>query len=161
MKLAIIAAVARNRVIGRDGKIPWHISDDLKRFKRLTVGHAVLMGRRTWESLGRPLADRRNVVLSSRTNPSVFPPGVEMYPTAEQALEALAGEERVFVIGGAAVYARFLDCADELYLTLVDQEPGGDTLFPPYEELLETRYRLTRREDHQGYHFVDYIKAEG
>ncbi|HEX9006519.1 MAG TPA: dihydrofolate reductase [Bacteroidota bacterium] len=156
MKLAIIAAVARNRVIGRDGKIPWHISDDLKRFKRLTVGHPVLMGRRTWESLGRPLADRRNVVLSSREIP-----GVETYPTAERALEALAGEERVFVIGGAALYARFLDRADELYLTLVDQEPGGDTLFPPYEELLKARYRLTRREDHPGYHFADYIKAEG
>ncbi len=155
MKLALIAAVARNRVIGRGGKIPWHISDDLKRFKRLTVGYAVLMGRRTWASLGRPLVDRRNVVLSSRGIP-----GVETYPTAEQALEALSGEERVFVIGGAAVYARFLDCADELYLTLVDQEPAGDTLFPPFEELLRTRYRLVRREDHEGYHFVDYIRNE-
>ena len=156
MKLALIGAVARNRVIGREGRIPWHISDDLKRFKRLTVGHTVLMGRRTWESLGRPLVDRRNVVLSSRAIPDV-----ETYPSVEKALEALSGEERVFVIGGAALYARFLDCADELYLTLVDQEPEGDTLFPPYEELLKTRYRLTRREDHQGYHFVDYIKADG
>ncbi len=156
MKLALIAAVARNRVIGRDGRIPWHISDDLKRFKRLTVGHTVLMGRRTWESLGRPLVDRRNVVLSSRAIPDV-----ETYPSVEKALEALSGEERVFVIGGAALYARFLDCADELYLTLVDQEPEGDTLFPPYEEVLRTRYRLTRREDHHGYHFVDYIRNEG
>ncbi len=155
MRLALIAAVARNRVIGRGGKIPWHIPEDLKRFKRLTLGHAVLMGRRTWESLGRPLPGRRNVVVSSREVP-----GVESYRTVEEALGALAGAERVFVIGGAALYERVLACADELYLTLVDQEPEGDTRFPPYEELLRTGYRLAGREDREGYHFVDYIRNE-
>lgn len=151
MKLAIIAAVARNRVIGRDGALPWHISEDLKRFKRLTGTHTVLMGRRTFESIGHPLPNRRNVVLSSAAVP-----GIETYSTLERALEAVASEEKVFVIGGSRLFASLLERADELFLTLVDQEPSGDALFPPYEHLLGRRFKLVRQEDHDGYRFMDY-----
>lgn len=153
MKLALIVAVARNRVIGKEGKLPWHISGDLKRFKRLTTGHTVLMGRRTFESIGRPLPNRRNVVVSSSPQQ-----GVETYTTVPEALEALKDEERVFVIGGGQLYACLLDSADELYLTLVDKDVEGDTFFPPYEHLLETRFREAAREEHEGYAFVDYAR---
>ncbi|RPH29407.1 dihydrofolate reductase [bacterium] len=151
MKLALIVAVAHNRVIGKGGKLPWHISEDLKRFKRLTTGHAVLMGRRTFESIGRPLPNRRNVVISSTAQP-----GVETYGAVPEALEALQNEERVFVIGGGQLYACLLDSADELYLTLVDKDVEGDTFFPPYEHLLGARFREVGREEHEGYTFVDY-----
>ncbi len=153
MKLIIIAALSRNRVIGKGGKLPWHISEDLKRFKRLTTGHTVLMGRKTFESLGKPLPNRRNVVLSSRTLP-----GIETYPTLADALRALENEEKVFVIGGGEVFAQLIDQADALYLTLVDHEVEGDTFFPPYEHLIGSRYRLVAREEHEGFVFEDYVK---
>lgn len=153
MKLAIIAALSRNRIIGYKGKLPWHISEDLKRFKKLTTGHTVLMGRKTFESIGKPLPNRRNVVLSSKQIP-----GVETYPTLAQALEALDKEERVFVIGGGELFMQLVDHADELYLTLVDQTIIGDTFFPPYVHLIGDRYSLVEREEHQGYAFEDYQK---
>lgn len=154
MKLIIIAALSRNRVIGKDGKLPWHISEDLKRFKRLTTGHTVLMGRKTYESLGKLLPNRRNVVLTSHTIPNV-----ETYPTLAQALQALEKEEKVFVIGGGEIFAQLLDHADELHLTIIDKEVEGDTFFPPYKHLIGTRYRLVSREEHEGFVFEDYVKA--
>lgn len=155
MTLAIIAAIGKNRVIGKDGKLPWHISDDLKRFKRLTTGHAVLMGRKTFESLGKPLANRRNVVLSSKKIPNV-----ETYPSIEAALKALAHQDKVFVIGGGEIYAQLLDRADALYLTLVDNDFEGDAFFPPYEHLIGKRFVLVRREAHEGFAFADYARLE-
>jgi dihydrofolate reductase len=153
VKLAIIAAIGKNRVIGKNGKLPWHISEDLKRFKRLTTGHVILMGRKTFESLGKPLANRRNVVLSSKPIS-----GVETYPSISEALNALAGNETVFAIGGGTIYTQLLERADEVYLTLVDQDVVGDTFFPAYEHLVGKRLQLAHREDHQGYAFVDYVK---
>jgi dihydrofolate reductase len=154
VKLAIIAALDRRRAIGKGGKLPWHIPEDLKRFKRLTTGHAVLMGRRTWESLGRPLPGRRNVVLSSSPVP-----GIESYASIEESLRALARAERVFVIGGANVYAQLIDRADELFLTLVDRDVEADAFFPPYQHLLGTVFRETGREQHPGFEFVDYVRT--
>jgi dihydrofolate reductase len=155
MKLAIIVAIGKNRVIGKNGKLPWHISDDLKRFKRLTTGHAVVMGRRTWESLGRPLSNRRNVVVSSRALNNV-----ETYPSFEAALKALAGQEKVFVIGGARMYAAALPRADELYLTFVDQSVDGDAVFPPYETLLTSHFKEVLREKHEGFEFADFVRRD-
>jgi dihydrofolate reductase len=126
----------------------------MKRFKRLTTGHAVLMGRRTWESLGRPLRGRRNVVLS--TSPV---PGIESYASIEESLRALASAERVFVIGGGTVYAQLIDRADELFLTLVDRAVEADAFFPPYEHLLGTVFRETSREHHPEFEFVDYVRT--
>jgi dihydrofolate reductase len=149
--LALIAAVARNRGIGKEGKLPWHISEDLRRFKKLTMGCPILMGHATWDSLGKPLPGRRNVVLSSKPLP-----GVETYGSVEQALDALKGEERVFVIGGGRVYSRLLERADELYLTIVDREVDADTFFPPYEHLLGTKFVCVDIEPHEDYRFEDY-----
>ncbi len=153
MKLAIIAAVGHRRAIGKDGKLPWHIPEDLKRFKRLTTGHAVLMGRGTWESLGKPLPGRRNVVLS--TSPV---PGIESYSSIEDSLKALSSTDTVFVIGGGTLYAQLIDRADELYLTVVDRDVEADTFFPPYEHLLGTVFRETAREHHPEFEFVDYVR---
>jgi len=151
VKLILIAALSRNRVIGKDGKIPWHIPEDLKRFKELTTGHTVLMGRRTYESLGNPLPDRRNVLLTSRQIP-----GMETHTSLDAALQALKNEEKVFVIGGGTVFAQVLPLADELYLTLVDREVEGETLFPPYEDLVKTNFELMKREGHRGFAFLHY-----
>ncbi len=151
MRLAIIAAIGRNRVIGHHGTLPWHIPQDLKRFKQLTIGHCVLMGRRTFESLGKPLPRRRNVVITSRTLP-----GVETYHSVNSALQALADEEKVFVIGGARLFARFLRDADDLYLTFVHREAEGDTFFPEYEDVVRHHFTESRREEHEGFTFVDY-----
>jgi len=153
VKLALVVAIARNRAIGIDGKLPWHIPEDLKRFKRLTTGHAVIMGRRTYESIGRPLPNRRNIVVTARSLPAV-----ETYPTLSQALVALSGVERVFVIGGGRLYKEALPKADELYLTLVEREVDADTFFPPYEQVLEDSFVMTSRSDHDGFSFVDYVR---
>ena len=151
MKIAIIAAVSRNRVIGKDGKLPWHISEDLKRFKRLTTGHVVLMGRKTFESLGKPLPDRRNVVITSSSIP-----GIETYPSIPDALRALEDEEKIFVIGGGRIFSQLLERADELYLTTVDRDVEVDTYFPPYEHLLGARFTLVKLTAGDGYTFADY-----
>ncbi len=155
MRVALIAAIAPNRVIGRAGTLPWRIPEDLKRFKHLTTGKAVLMGRKTYASLGKPLARRRNVVISAQEIP-----GIECYRGVDQALEALKNEDTVFVIGGGRLYAALLDRADELYFTFLDDPVEGDTLFPPFEHLLSTRFRETFREAHPGYTFVNFVRSE-
>jgi dihydrofolate reductase len=154
VRLALIAAIGPDRVIGREGALPWHISEDLKRFKALTTGSAILMGRKTRESLGRSLPNRRNVVLSRSPVP-----GVETYVSVPAALEALKEEERVFVIGGGQLYAATIDMADELFLTVVHRRVAGDTFFPPYEHLLGTQFVEVFREAHADYEFVDYVRA--
>ena len=131
MPIALIAAVARNGTIGRDGRMPWRLTADLARFKRLTMGHTVLMGRRTWESLGKPLVGRRNVVLTH--DRSFSAPGCEVVHSIGEG-RALAGSAGpggdLFVIGGAAVYAAFMPFADRLLVTHVDADVDGDTAFP-------------------------------
>lgn len=154
MRLALIAALGPNRVIGQGGSLPWHIGEDLQRFKRLTTGSTILMGRKTWDSLGRPLPRRRNVVLSRSPIP-----GVECYDSVHGALQALGKEERVFVIGGGQIYEETLLLADELFLTLVHRQVSGDVFFPPYEHLLDGRFREVFRETHAGFEFVDYVRA--
>ncbi|MBE0557976.1 MAG: dihydrofolate reductase [Proteobacteria bacterium] len=153
MKLLIIAALDRNRVIGKGGKLPWHLPDDLKRFKRLTTGHTVLMGRKTFDSLEKRLPNRRNVVVSSRPME-----GVESDGYLSEALQALEGVEVVFIIGGGEIFRQSLPIVDGLYLTVVDGEHDGDTFFPEYERLIGTTFKLTAKEDHEGYSFVDYIR---
>ena len=153
MKLALIAALARNRVIGRGGALPWHLPEDLKRFKRLTTGSTLLMGRKTYGSIGKPLPNRRNVVVTSRPIP-----GIECYPTLDSALDALKDSDRIFVIGGGTLYAQLLDRADELYLTLLDRDVEGDTLFPPYAHLIGPRFHEVAREVHEGFTFLDFAR---
>jgi len=131
MTLTIIAALSRNRVIGRDNRLPWHISDDLKRFKALTLGHTVIMGRRTYESIGRPLPGRDNIVVTRSQNFSA--PGCRVADSLEAALAAVSADGDVFVIGGAQIYALALPLADRLQLTEVDVELEGDAYFPDFD----------------------------
>jgi dihydrofolate reductase len=132
--VALVAAVARGGVIGRDGTIPWRLPEDVASFKELTTGHAVVMGRRTWESIPerfRPLPGRRNIVVTR--NPSWAAEGAKRAGSVEDALALVEGAERVFVIGGAEVYAAALPYADELVLTEIDLDVEGDTVFPTWD----------------------------
>ena len=155
MNLILIAALTRDRVIGKDRAVPWDIPEDMKRFKSLTTGHPVLMGRGTYETLSRPLTNRRNVVLSSRKIK-----GVETYPTIAEALNALKDEGDVYVIGGGEVFAQLLTSASELRLTIVEQDMAGDTFFPPYEHLIGKTFRLVSKEQHDGFSFEDFVQIK-
>ena len=146
MTIALVAAIARGGVIGRDGGIPWHIPEDVAHFKALTTGHAVVMGRRTWDSLSdrfRPLPDRRNVVVTR--NALWHANGAERVGSVEEAFEFLRGVERVFVIGGAEIYAAALPLADGLVLTEIERDFVGDTRFPAWDR---KDWRATQRETH-------------
>jgi len=154
VRLALIAAVARNRGIGYKGELPWRLPEDMRRFKQITTGHAVLLGRKTFEALGRPLPNRRNVVLTHRALP-----GIETYAAVDAALAALADEQRVFVIGGGEVYAQLLDKADEMFLTHVHRAVTADAFFPPFEHLIGTRFREVFRDDREDFSFVDYLRT--
>ncbi len=132
MILSILVAVAENGVIGREGRLPWHLPDDLRRFKRLTTGHAIVMGRRTYESIGRALPGRRSIVLSRDAR--FASPGIEIARSLDAALAACAGEEEVFVIGGESLFRKALPKADRIYLTRVHDRPAGDVCFPDFDE---------------------------
>ena len=128
MKISLIVAAATNNVIGRDGRLPWHLAEDLKRFKRLTTGKPIIMGRHTYESIGKPLPDRRNIVVSSREDLEID--GCEVVATPDDALKLTAGAEEVMVIGGGNIFEQMLPKADRIYMTRVNALPDGDTFFP-------------------------------
>jgi dihydrofolate reductase len=134
--IVIIAAVAKNGIIGRDNTLPWHLPEDMRHFKALTSGHAVIMGRKTWESLPakfRPLPQRRNIVVSR--NPDFRAVGAEIAGAPEEAMKLGAGET-AFVIGGAELYAHALPLAQRLELTEIDAEFPGDAYFPAFDRTL-------------------------
>ena len=156
----LIAAVAeKNRVIGKGNALPWHLPEDLKRFKRLTTGHPLLMGRRTFESLveqfGGPLPNRRNVVLTSKGRLASYP-DVETHASIEEAMAALEESERIFIGGGSAVYAQFLPVADRLELTLVEGDYEGDAFFPPFKHLVGPVFEVAHEDHRDGFRFVTY-----
>ncbi|MDX1547448.1 MAG: dihydrofolate reductase [Rhodothermales bacterium] len=162
-EIVLIAAVAEaNRVIGRDGALPWHISEDLKRFKRLTMGHPLLMGRKTFASLvdqfGGPLPGRRNVVLTTQGPLGGFPE-IETYASIDDALAALQYAEVLWIGGGEAVYEQFLARADRLELTLVEGAYEGDTYFPAFEHLVGDLFEVAAEERHDGFRFVTYVRT--
>lgn len=152
MEVVIIAAVAKNRVIGYQGKIPWKIPEDLRRFKQLTRGHTVIMGRKTWESLRKPLPERRNLVLSRQEE--FHPAGAEVFSNLSDALQGQQGI--VFIIGGAEIYREAWPRADRLEITEVDQEPRGDAFFP---EVDWSQWQEAAREGHEGYAFVTWVRT--
>lgn len=159
MRVTLVAAVARNGVIGRAGGIPWRIPEDMARFRTLTTGHPVVLGRKTWESLPdrfRPLPGRRNVVVTR--NPAWAADGAERAGSLDEALRLLDGSERVFVIGGAALYAAALPLADELELTEVDLEVEGDAYFPEWDRdsFAEVFREAHVSEDGTPFAFVTY-----
>jgi len=165
MDIVLVAAVAANRVIGSDGDMPWHYPEDLKRFKRTTTGHPVIMGRKTFESIERrldgPLPDRTNIVLTS--DPSKLAEYERVFPATsiEEALEearvAIAGDDPddgvVYVIGGGRVYEQFLPQADRLLLTEIHAEHDGDTRFPAVDEDV---WQAAEREQRGEFDFVRY-----
>ncbi|GLS89164.1 dihydrofolate reductase [Psychromonas marina] len=144
MKVSMIAAMANNRVIGLDNKMPWHLPADLQFFKRVTLGKPVIMGRKTYQSIGRPLPGRQNIVLSRDANLSID--GVECVQTLEQAQKLVGDVDEVMIIGGATIYEQFLAQADRLYLTFIDLETKGDTQFPDY--LQSAQWQEVEREKH-------------
>jgi dihydrofolate reductase len=161
MTVSLVAAVARSRVIGRDGGIPWRIPEDMARFRELTTGHAVVMGRRTWESLPdqfRPLPGRDNVVVTR--NPDWSAQGADRAGSVEDALELLDSAPRVFVIGGGEIYAAALQFADELLLTEIDAHIEGDTIFPAWNrgEFDEVERREHVTEGGTPFAFVRYVR---
>jgi len=163
-EIVLIAAVAEeNRVIGKDKDLPWHLPEDLKRFKELTTEHALLMGRRTFESIvhqfGGPLPDRRMVVLTTQ-GPFEKYPEVETYGSIDAALDAVADEEIVFIGGGESIYEQFLPKADRLELTLIEGDYEGDTYFPPFEHLVGDVFDVTAVDERDGFRFVTYGRRE-
>lgn len=160
-KIALIVARARNGVIGYRGKMPWHLPQDLAHFKRSTLGRPIVMGRKTWESIGRPLPGRRNLVVTR--NAAYAAPGAEVVTSLADALALTADAEEVFVIGGGELYALAMPLAQRLVVTEIDAEFTGDAFFPtpPAHE-----WRETERETHApsaeqplGYAFVDYQRC--
>jgi dihydrofolate reductase len=158
VKVSLVAAVARGGVIGRDGGIPWRLPEDLARFKELTTGHAVVMGRRTWDSLPdryRPLPERRNVVVTR--NAHWHAEGAERAGSLVEAL-AMLEDQPVFVIGGAEIYAEALPLADEMFLTEIDEDVAGDTFFPDWDRTAFVQASRDERVSSDGvpFAFVTY-----
>ena len=142
-KVYLVAAVAANGVIGNGGRLPWQLPEDLKHFKRLTLGHPVIMGRRTWESLGKPLPGRDNIVVTGQ--PGYGAVGAAVARSLEGALALCAGEPVAFVIGGSRLFAESLPVAAGLVLTEIHHDFPGDTWFPEYDR---SKWRETQREAH-------------
>mgnify|MGYP006281102463 CR=1 FL=1 len=153
MRLAAIVAHDPNLLIGAEGGLPWHYPEDLKRFKSITMGHTLLMGRIVFEEINeKPLPGRKNVVLSrSKTYPNV-----PTYTSIEEALSELQNDEWVFVIGGAQIYKQLLPQCELLYVTLIHQEFEGDTYFPEYRGQNGTVWEEINREEHPEMTFIDY-----
>ena len=155
----IIAAIAKNNVIGNKGKIPWHISDDLKRFKALTMGNCVLMGQKTFESilgyLGKPLPGRKNVVIT-RNHSYKAPEGVEVFHSLDDAFAAHLHDD-VFVCGGGEIYRQTINRADALYITHVEGYYDGDIFFPVIDPDV---WHKTWEEPHEGFVFVKYERVD-
>lgn len=157
MPFSLIAAVAKNNCIGKNNKIPWNVPEDFQYFKKTTLGKTCLMGQATFESilgyLGKPLPGRQTVVVTLDKNFTV-PEGVRLFFSLDEALEKLRDED-VFICGGASIYRQTINKVDNLYITLIDQEPDGDVFFP---EIDKSIWQEVWREDHDGYSFVKYIK---
>lgn len=158
MVLSIIVAAAENNVIGRDNGLAWRLSGDLKRFKALTTGHTILMGRKTYESVGKALPNRRNIVITR--NAGYRAESCEVVQSVEEALELTKDEDEVFVTGGGTIYKELWERADRLYLTVVHQECEGDTVIPPVDM---SQWREVFREAHKSdeknecdYTFINY-----
>ncbi len=151
MTISLVVAASINNVIGSDGGLPWHLPDDLRHFKRLTTGKPVVMGRRTFESIGRPLPDRRNIVMTR--DPDYAAAGCEVVSSVSEALDLVGHAEEVMVIGGGQVYRDFLARADRIYLTRVRANVEGDTYFP---EIDAAGWQLVSSEHHAADAKHDY-----
>jgi dihydrofolate reductase len=156
-KISLITSLgARTRLIGRDSTLPWRIPDDLKRFKQITLGHPVIMGRKTYESIGRPLPGRTNIVVTRSQD--FYADEVEIARSLNDAIEKARAIEpnEIFVIGGGEIFKQALPLADKLYLTLIDDDSEGDTYFPEYESLFKKEtFREEREHESLRYTWLD------
>jgi dihydrofolate reductase len=158
--IRLVVAYTDNRVIGRDNGMPWHLPGDLAHFKRSTLGHPIIMGRKTWDSVGRALPGRRNLVISR--NADLVAPGAEVWPSLDAALADCADASVICVIGGAQIFAEALERADEVIATEIHEHIDGDTFFPPLDA---KTWRETGREPQAAdgglaYDFVTYCRAD-
>ncbi|MDF2432594.1 MAG: dihydrofolate reductase [Mucilaginibacter sp.] len=157
MTITIVVAISENHVIGKDNKLLWHLPADLKHFKEITTGHTIIMGRKTYESVGRPLPNRRNIII---TRQAISIDGCEVVHSTEAALSLCAGEQEVFIVGGAEIYKQALKLTNRIYLTIVHAEFDGDSFFP---EIDKNEWKEVYREDHEPdqknllpYSFITY-----
>ena len=160
MIISMIVAMAHDRVIGLDNQMPWHLPADLQHFKKATLGKPVIMGRKTYDSIGRALPGRLNVVVSRDSGLKI--PGVTCVTSVEQAIAAAEGAEEVMIIGGATIYDHFLPVANRLYLTFIDLETKGDTHFPDY--LAQAEWNKIKFEvylaDEKNAHNLEFVTLE-
>jgi dihydrofolate reductase len=159
MMISLIAAMSQNRVIGRDQKLPWHLPEDLKRFRAITKGKPCIMGRKTFESIKYPLPNRPNIIVTRQKGYQVG--GAIVVDSIEAALEPYrpTGQE-VFILGGEEIFKHTLPMADRLYLTVIHKDFEGDTRFPEFDE---AQFEVTSREDHEGplpFSFIDYSRIK-
>ncbi|WP_259067411.1 dihydrofolate reductase [Mucilaginibacter sp. X4EP1] len=157
MIVSIVVAISENHVIGKDNKLLWYLPNDLKHFKNITTGHTVIMGRKTYDSVGKPLPKRRNIII---TRQNITIEGCEVVSSIEAALALCADEEEVFIVGGAEIYKQSLHLTDRIYLTIVHKEFEGDSFFP---EIVKNEWEEVYREDYQPdeknslpYSFITY-----
>ncbi len=159
MTLSMIWAMGKNRELGKGLEIPWHIPEDFKHFKNLTSGHSVIMGLKTYESLGKPLPNRRNIVLNFHKTDI---PGCEIATSIDEAKEMVADEKEAFVIGGASIYRQFLPFVDRLYMTYIDEEFDADIFFPEFEldnwKLLKETKGKKDEKNPYVYYFREYVR---
>jgi dihydrofolate reductase len=161
-KISILVAVAKNRVIGINNTLPWHLPADLKHFKALTMGHHIIMGRKTYESIGRPLPGRTTVIVTR--NAALKVAGCLVAHSLQEAIELCGNNEKVFIVGGAELYAQALPLADTMYITEIQQEVQGDAYFPEFnrDEWQEVAREVHSQETPQplAYHFVRYQRRQ-
>lgn len=159
MNISIIVAIAQNNVIGNNNQLIWHIPGDLKRFKSITMGHTVVMGRKTFESIGKPLPGRKNVVISRQSN--FKPEGCLVYNSFDKALNSLKTEDEIFIIGGGEIYRMAMPLTHRIYLTKIHKDFTGDTFFPeiPLEDWEITYEELISEDEKTGFSY-SYINLE-
>lgn len=150
-RITLVAALGRNNVIGRDGAMPWHLPEDLRHFKSLTLGHPLIMGRRTFDSIGRVLPGRRTIVITRSLTWSHS--DVETAHAFSEALALAGPADEVFVVGGGEIYREALPWAHRMVLTEIEAEPDGDTTFPTWEP---DAWQVTDRQQHDGFAFATY-----
>ena len=160
--LSIIVAVAKNNVIGKDNKLIWHLPEDLKRFKKLTTGHNIIMGRKTFESLGRVLPNRKHIVLCNDMKLNIEAENVRVIDGIDKLKDYEASEEENFIIGGATIYKLLLPKAKKLYITKINQEFEGDVYFPEIDEntwkIVEREKGIKDEKNPYDYEYVTYVR---
>lgn len=162
--LSIIVAVAENNVIGKDNKLIWHLPEDLKRFKKLTTGHTIIMGRKTFESLGRVLPNRKHVILCNDMELNIEDENVEVLEDISMLKQYIDSTEENFVIGGATIYKLLLPYANKIYLTLIHEKFEGDVFFPEINEkgwkIVETEKGLKDEKNPYDYEYITYTREK-